>query len=85
MVVDRRRANIGKLVRRATAEAYRKHREIETIDPIVRWAQRLFPYLHEEAIYEYARTALRVIRNQPQPRTRLNDHQTTLLTHILRV
>ena len=85
MVVDRRRANIGKLVTRATAEAYRKQREIDTIDPIVRCAQRLFPYLHEEAIYEYARTALRVIRNQPQPRIRLNDHQTTLLTHILRV
>ena len=82
MVVDRRRADIRRLVMRAQAEASRGRRQIETVDPLVRCARRLFPYLYEDAIYEYARTALRVIINQDQ--TELNDHQTTLLTHILR-
>jgi len=84
LVVDGRRAKIWRLVERARAEASLRHRNIETIDPLVICARRLFPYLHEDAIYEYARTALRIIRNQPQALTGLNDHQTTLLHHILR-
>jgi len=77
MMVDRRRADIHRLVRQALAEASRKQRRIETIDPLVACAKRLFPYLHERVLYEYARTALRVIRNRTPGR-----YQTTLLTHI---
>jgi len=84
MWVDSRRADLRRLVKESLEEARRKNKEIETIDPILICARRLFPYLHEEAIYKYARTALRVIRNQPQAETSLNGHQTTLLPHILR-
>ena len=83
MWVDSSRADIRRLVKEALEEASRKNKPIETIDPVLRCARRLFPYLHEEAIYKYARTALRVIINQPQTQTMLNDHQTTLLPHIL--
>jgi len=82
MMVNKRRADVRRLVRQALKEASLKEKQIDTIDPLVVCAQRLFPYKHEDTIYEYARTALRVIRNQSPIQTRLNSHQTTLLIHI---
>lgn len=79
--VDTRRADIERLVRCALEDAYRRDKEIETIDPLLKWAKRLFPYLQEGALNEYARTALRVIKNRHQPQ-RLKGYQTTL-HHIL--
>lgn len=64
--VDNRRADIERLVRCALEDARRRDRKIETVDPLLRWARRLFPYLHEGTLNEYARTALRVIRNKYQ-------------------
>jgi len=78
--VTRRRADITKLIRAVKEEAGLRQRKIDTVDPVVRNAKHLFPYLHEDVVYEYARTALRVILNHPI--TGLNDHQTTLLAHI---
>lgn len=81
-MVGKRRADIDRLVRWAVSEASLKQKKIETIDPLVKSAKRLFPYLHDDAVYEYARTALRVIKFQPQAQTKFNGHQTTLLTHM---
>lgn len=80
--VDKRRADIKRLVWTAIQEASLKHKKIETIDMLVVSAKRLFPYLHEETIYEYARTALRVIKNSHPPQTVFSNHQTTLLMHL---
>lgn len=82
VIVGNRRANIKRLVRKATEEASCKQKKIETIDPLVACAHRLFPYLHEDAIYEYARAALRVIRNRSLVQTNLNNYQTTLIMHV---
>jgi hypothetical protein len=78
--VIRRRADIDKLIKAAKEEAELRHKKIDTVDPVVRCANRLFPYLHEALIHEYARTALRVILNNHK--TGLNNTQTTLLAHI---
>ncbi|MBS7638000.1 hypothetical protein KEJ49_03810 [Candidatus Bathyarchaeota archaeon] len=75
--VDHRRADIERLIRCALEEAYRRDREIETIDPLLKWARRLFPYLHEGTLNEYARTALRVIKNRYQLK-RLKGRQMVL-------
>lgn len=77
--VTKRRAVIDKLIKAAKKEAELRHKRIDTVDPVVKCANRLFPYLHEELIYEYARTALRVILNNYK--TGLNNNQTTLFAH----
>jgi hypothetical protein len=82
MMVGKRRANIDKLVRLALSEASLKQKKIETIDPLVKSAKRLFPYLHDNVVHEYARTALRVIKFQTHAQTKCNGLQTTLLTHM---
>jgi len=81
-MVERRRADIQRLIKNAIEEASRKNKQIETIDPLVACARRLFPYLPEGATHEYARTALRVIKNQSLVQTRLNNYQTTLMIHV---
>jgi hypothetical protein len=78
--VSRRRADIDKLIKTVKEEAELRHKKINTVDPVVRCANRLFPYLHEDLINGYARTALRVILNNHK--TGLNNNQTTLLAHI---
>ena len=77
---ERRRAEIEALIRTTTREASMKGKQVRTVDPLVHHASRMYPYLPEAAILEYARTALKVINNQnkdPQP-----SAQTTLLTHF---
>ncbi len=81
--VDGRRADIERLVRCALEDAHRRNREIETVDPLLSLARRLFPYLHEGTLHEYARTALRVIKNRPQP-GRFRGHQTSLSYLLLK-
>ena len=80
--VNKKRANIDRLIKTAMTEASIRQKQIDTIDPLVICARRLFPYLHEETIYEYGRTALRVIKNRCSTQTVLNDHQTTLTVHF---
>jgi len=78
-LVSRRRANIDLLIHQTRVKANLRGRKIETIDPLVACAKRLFPYLSDHMILEYARTALRVIQNESQTEASTN-HQTTLLT-----
>ena len=78
--VSKRRADIDKLIKAAKEDAEFRNKKIDTVDPVVKCANRLFPYLHEELIHEYARTALRVILNNHK--TSLNNNQTTLFAHI---
>jgi len=77
--VNRRRADIEALIRVTTKATYRKGKQIRTVDPLVTCANRMYPYLPEATIREYARTALKIItngtRNPPAA-------QTTLLTHL---
>ena len=82
MNVSRRRADITLLVQRSLKEAHLKGKQINTVDPIVICAKRLFPYLPDQVLHEYARTALRVIRNEPASQTLMNSLQTTLLIHF---
>jgi hypothetical protein len=77
---DKRRAEIEALIRATKRETSLKGKQIRTVDPLVHRASRMYPYLPEAAILEYARTALKIINNQnrdPQP-----EAQTTLLTHF---
>jgi hypothetical protein len=76
--VESKRADIRKLVACAKSEASFKHKRIETIDPLVKCAKRLFPFNDEGEIYEYARTALRIILTGSTVKTHIADHQTLL-------
>jgi len=77
--INRRRADIEALIRVTTRATSRKGKQIRTVDPLVICANRMYPYLPEATIREYARTALKIItngtRNTPAA-------QTTLLTHL---
>ena len=77
--VNRRRADIEALIRVTTKAASRKGKQVKTVDPLVICANRMYPYLPEGTLLEYARTALKIInngtRNPPAA-------QTTLLTHL---
>jgi hypothetical protein len=84
MNVSRRRADIELLIQNAWKEAHLKGKHINTVDPLVICAKRLFPYLPDPVLHEYARTALRVIRNEPASQPLVNSPQTTLLTHFVR-
>jgi hypothetical protein len=82
--VDRRRADICALIQQVMREASTKGRQIDTVDPILICAKRLFPYLSDKVLHEYSRTALRVITNsQRRPDPTINP-QTTLLAHLIR-
>ena len=61
--VDRRRADIRALIEQTQREASFRGKTIETVDPLVVCARRMYPYLPDNVIHEYARTALRVITN----------------------
>jgi len=61
--VDRRRADIRALIEQAQWEASIRGKTIETVDPLVACAKRMYPYLPYNALHDYARTALRVITN----------------------
>jgi hypothetical protein len=76
---NRRRAEIEALIRVTTRATSRKGKQIKTVDPLVTCANRMYPYLPEATIREYARTALKIITNgTPNPPAA----QTTLLTHL---
>jgi hypothetical protein len=82
--VDRRRADICALVRQATREASMRGRRIDTVDPILICAKRMYPYLSDGVLHEYSRTALRVITNSQRRADPTMNPQTTLFTHLIR-
>ncbi len=79
--VDRRRADIDVLVRKSREYASQRRKRIDSIDPVLKCAKSLFPYLPDRAIHEYSRTALRLILNEPE--NVVDDHQTTLMNHFM--
>jgi len=78
--VDRRRANIEALIKLTQREVSLKGKTVRTADPLIICANRLYPYLPEGTILEYARTALKIITNQD--RAIHPSSQTTLLAHF---
>ena len=79
--VDEGRAFIDRLVMRVMMDSSQRKKKVETIDPVLRCAEELFPYLPERVLNQYARTALRIIM-RPRNRTRSKSIQTTLTTHL---
>jgi hypothetical protein len=59
--VGNRRAMVERLVQTTREEAASKSRSVKTIDPIIRAGRRMYPYLSERELIDYASTALRVI------------------------
>ncbi len=59
---DYRRQHIQKLIRKANQDAAKRGKQIETIDPIMFWANKLYPYLPDNVKTQYSRTALRIIK-----------------------
>lgn len=80
--VDKRRADIDLIVRHTKEAALSRRKEISTIDPIVTCTRRLFPYLSDQQLYDYTRTALRILINENTNPQMANNPQTTLLAHI---
>jgi hypothetical protein len=79
---DYRRQHIQKLIRKANKDAAKRGKQIETIDPIMFWANKLYPYLPDNVKTQYSRTALRIIKeNYSLKDASLNVRaQTSLLT-----
>lgn len=79
---DYRRQQIQKLIRKANQDAAQKGKQIETIDLIMFWAKKLYPYLPDNVKTQYSRTALRIIKeNYSLKDGSLRDYsQTSLLT-----
>lgn len=82
--VDERRADIKALIEQAKREASIRGKTIETVDPLVACARRMYPYLPDGVIHEYARTALRVITNGPRRQDQTPIPQPAPLTLFLR-
>jgi hypothetical protein len=82
--VDERRAKIKALIEQAQWEASIKGKPIETVDPLVACAKRMYPYLPDNVLHEYARTALRVITNGPRRQDPTATPQPAPLTLFLR-
>ena len=79
---DYRRQHIQKLIRKTNEDAAKKGKQIDTIDPIMFWANKLYPYLPDNVKTEYSRTALRIIKEKYSLKDEsLSDYsQTSLLT-----
>lgn len=58
-----RRERIAKIIHITRKKASLKNKKIETIDNLVTCARELYPYLPDQVIYDYARTGLRIIKN----------------------
>ena len=82
--VDERRADIEALIEQAKWEASIRGKTIETVDPLVACARRMYPYLPDNVLHEYARTALRVITNGSRRQDPTAPPQPAPLTLFLR-
>jgi len=74
-----RRKVIETIINKTRNYANEKNKKINTIDPIIMNAKKVFPYFSEKEIKEYSITALRIILNQG---TKPNN-QSTLINHLL--
>jgi hypothetical protein len=75
--VIKRRSEIMRLIQMSKLDAAKRKKRIETIDPVLRIAKDLYPFLSRKELTEYSQTALRKILSEPHNTT----HQTTLLVH----
>jgi hypothetical protein len=75
---NQRRDRIQRLIQ----QAMKRGREIDTIDPLIQTAKTMYPYLPNKVRMEYARTALRVIKERKIEENKMGYSQTTLLTFI---
>jgi hypothetical protein len=78
IAVNKRRSDVFKLIQESKIEAEQRNKKIETIDPLLKTAKKLFPLYSNDEIYELSSTALWMILNEPEPQFQ----QTTLLVHI---
>ncbi len=76
--VNRRRSDVFKLIQESKLKAAQRNKKVETIDPLLKIAKRLFPLYTSEELYDLSSTALWMILNEPEPQYQ----QTTLLVHI---
>jgi hypothetical protein len=68
---------VERLIQTTREEATSKRRSVETIDPIIRVARRMYPYLSDRELIDCASTALRVILSNKGP----DPRQMTLVTY----
>lgn len=78
IAVNKRRSDVLKLIQESKLEAAQRNKKIETIDPLLKTAKKLFPLHTSDELYELSSTALWMILNEPEPQYQ----QTTLLVHI---
>ena len=72
-----RRAIVEHLVQYTCDEAALRSKKVKTIDPIMRVGRRMYPFLSERELVDYASNALRIILNSDE----FPSHQTTLITY----
>ena len=72
-----RRAIIENIVQRIHEEVASKRKSVDTIDPILKIVRRMYPYLSDRELADYASTALRIILNSEES----DPHQTTLVAY----
>jgi len=58
-----RRAMVERLAQKTIENAGMRRRSVKTIDPVIKMGRRLYPYLSERELQEYASCALRIILN----------------------
>jgi len=64
--VGNRRAVVERLVQITREDAATRRRSIATIDPIIKVGRRVYPYLSERELVDYASAALRIILSNNQ-------------------
>jgi len=72
-----RRAIVESLVQSTCDEAASRSKRVKTIDPIMRVGRRMYPFLSDRELVDYASTALRIILNSKES----PSHQTTLIAY----
>jgi len=72
--INGRRAVVEQLVRKTQEEANMKRKSVKTIDPIMKAARKLYPYLPDRELNDCACAALRLILSNSQQGT----YQTSL-------
>jgi len=75
-----RRNDLFRLIREANKKASRRNRKVDTVDPLIACAKKMYPSLPSRVISEYARTALWIIVNNNHRETSGSNNQTDLLT-----
>ena len=74
--INGRRALVEGVAQKAVEDALGRGKRVQTIDPVLRTAKRLYPFYPERELFEIASAALRLILSPPPSDTR----QMTLLT-----